>query len=136
MAAPRAASTGLMRSPLSMHSRSGPWAWPRRRSQKRKTTPHMHDIVHMLCTGTIRSHRSKRRGGSRNSAELRNLALISIHCAPGDLDLANILVVDDDPAVRMTIQLLLERAGHGVVVADDGRKGLAAFRAGDFDLLF
>lgn len=50
--------------------------------------------------------------------------------------MANILVVDDDPAVRMTIQLLLERAGHSVVVADDGRKGLAAFKAGDFDLLF
>jgi CheY-like chemotaxis protein len=50
--------------------------------------------------------------------------------------LANILVVDDDPAVRMTIQLLLERSGHVVVAASDGRKGLAAFEAGDFDLLF
>jgi CheY-like chemotaxis protein len=50
--------------------------------------------------------------------------------------LASILVVDDDPAVRMTIQLLLERSGHRVVAADDGRKGLAAFEAGDFDLLF
>ena len=50
--------------------------------------------------------------------------------------MANILVVDDDPAVRMTIQLLLERAGHNVVAAGDGRKGLAAFEAGDFDLLF
>jgi CheY-like chemotaxis protein len=50
--------------------------------------------------------------------------------------LARILVVDDDPAVQMTIQLLQERAGHRVVVAGDGRKGLAAFQAGDFDLLF
>jgi CheY-like chemotaxis protein len=31
---------------------------------------------------------------------------------------------------------LLERAGHSVVVAGDGRKGLAIFEAGDFDLLF
>jgi CheY-like chemotaxis protein len=52
------------------------------------------------------------------------------------LALANILVVDDDPAVRMTIQLLLERAGHLVVVAGDGCKGIAALEAGDFDLLF
>jgi CheY-like chemotaxis protein len=52
------------------------------------------------------------------------------------LALAKILVVDDDPAVRMTIQLLLERAGHRVVVADDGRKGVAAFEADAFDLLF
>jgi CheY-like chemotaxis protein len=62
--------------------------------------------------------------------------LLLIHCAPGDLALANILVVDDDPAVRMTIQLLLERSGHRVVTAGDGRKGLAAFEADDFDLLF
>jgi len=31
--------------------------------------------------------------------------------------------VDDDDAVQATIQLLLERAGHGVMLADDGRKG-------------
>jgi CheY-like chemotaxis protein len=50
--------------------------------------------------------------------------------------LARILIVDDDIAVQATIRLLLERAGHSVVTADDGRKGLALFEAGDFDLLF
>jgi CheY-like chemotaxis protein len=50
--------------------------------------------------------------------------------------LAKILVVDDDPAVQMTIRLLLERAGHSVEVAGDGHKGLVAFEHGDFDLLF
>ena len=50
--------------------------------------------------------------------------------------MAKILVVDDDPAVQMTIRLLLERAGHSVAVAGDGHKGLAAFESGDFDLLF
>ena len=50
--------------------------------------------------------------------------------------MANILVIDDDVAVQATIRLLLERAGHGVVVACDGRKGLAIFEAGEFDLLF
>lgn len=49
--------------------------------------------------------------------------------------MAKILVVDDDPAVQMTIQLLLERAGHSVDVAGDGRNGLAKFEAGEFDLL-
>jgi CheY-like chemotaxis protein len=51
-------------------------------------------------------------------------------------NLANILIVDDDSAVQLTIRLLLERAGHSVVTASDGRKGLALFEAGDFDLLF
>ena len=50
--------------------------------------------------------------------------------------MANILIVDDDPAVQMTIRLLLERAGHHVTVAGDGRRGLALFEANRFDLLF
>ena len=50
--------------------------------------------------------------------------------------MAKILIVDDDSAVQITIRLLLERAGHSVVTASDGRKGLALFEAGDFDLLF
>jgi len=50
--------------------------------------------------------------------------------------LANILIVDDDPAVQITIRLLLERAGYRVTVAGDGHKGLALFEAGQFDLLF
>ncbi|WFU81670.1 response regulator [Bradyrhizobium sp. CIAT3101] len=50
--------------------------------------------------------------------------------------MANILIVDDDPAVQLTIRLLLERAGHHVTVAGDGHKGLALFERGQFDLLF
>jgi CheY-like chemotaxis protein len=48
---------------------------------------------------------------------------------------AKILIVDDDSAVQTTIRLLLERAGHSVVGAGDGRKALAVFEGGDFDLL-
>jgi CheY-like chemotaxis protein len=50
--------------------------------------------------------------------------------------LARILVVDDDAAVQVTIRLLLERAGHNVVTANDGRRGLALCETGNFDLLF
>ncbi len=50
--------------------------------------------------------------------------------------MANILIVDDDPAVQLTIRLLLERAGHQVTVAGDGRKGLVLFEGSQFDLLF
>jgi CheY-like chemotaxis protein len=60
-----------------------------------------------------------------------------IPAVPGELfTLARILVVDDDVAVQTTVRLLLERAGHSVVAAGDGRKGLALCRTGDFDLLF
>jgi DNA-binding response OmpR family regulator len=40
---------------------------------------------------------------------------------PEVFDVANILIVDDDPAVQLTIRLLLERTGHHVTVAGDGR---------------
>jgi CheY-like chemotaxis protein len=50
--------------------------------------------------------------------------------------LARILIIDDDPGVQSTIRLLLEREGHSVAVASDGREGLVAFTAEQFDLLF
>lgn len=50
--------------------------------------------------------------------------------------MAKILIVDDDSAVQATIRLILERAGHSVVVAGDGHQGLAIFESGNFDLLF
>lgn len=55
---------------------------------------------------------------------------------PEVFDVANILIVDDDPAVQLTIRLLLERAGHHATVAGDGRKGLALFGGSQFDMLF
>lgn len=50
--------------------------------------------------------------------------------------MANILIVDDDPAVQLTIRLILERAGHHVTLAGDGCRALAQFEASQFDLLF
>lgn len=44
--------------------------------------------------------------------------------------------MDDDVAVQTTVRLLLERAGHSVVTAGDGRKGLSLCETGAFDLLF
>jgi CheY-like chemotaxis protein len=48
---------------------------------------------------------------------------------------SNILVIDDDPAVRMTIRLVLEREGHTVKLATDGIAGMKAVEAGGVDLL-
>lgn len=49
--------------------------------------------------------------------------------------MARILVIDDDAPVRTTVKLLLERRGHDVVAADDGRSGLKLIADGRFDLL-
>jgi CheY-like chemotaxis protein len=72
-----------------------------------------------------------------NSAKRQQPAVdIDFRSELENLVLANILIVDDDSAVQATIRILLERAGHSVVTASDGRKALAIFETGDFDLLF
>ncbi len=43
--------------------------------------------------------------------------------------MANILIVDDNPALQIPTRLILERAGHHVTVAGDGHKELAPFGA-------
>jgi len=49
--------------------------------------------------------------------------------------MARILVIDDDELVRATLKSALELAQHEVVVAKDGRQGLANYQNGNFDLV-
>jgi CheY-like chemotaxis protein len=46
---------------------------------------------------------------------------------------AQILVIDDDPLVRISVRAVLEGAGHSVTDADNGRSGLVQFKASRFD---
>jgi CheY-like chemotaxis protein len=39
--------------------------------------------------------------------------------------MAKVLVIDDEPDVRWLIRMSLERAGHEVIVAEDGLRGVA-----------
>jgi len=39
--------------------------------------------------------------------------------------MARVLVIDDEPDVRWLIRMSLERAGHQVLVAEDGLRGVA-----------
>jgi CheY-like chemotaxis protein len=49
--------------------------------------------------------------------------------------MANILVVDDDSAVLATARLILERGGHHVDIANDGRTGINLVLSGKPDLM-
>jgi DNA-binding response OmpR family regulator len=51
------------------------------------------------------------------------------------VDAARILVVDDDDDIRGLLRALLERAGHQVTDAPDGRAGLRELFAGSPDLV-
>src|SRR5690349_20234956 len=47
----------------------------------------------------------------------------------GDADMATVLVVDDDQAIREVVRLVLEQEGHMVREAADGPEGLNVLRA-------
>ena len=49
--------------------------------------------------------------------------------------MSRILVIDDDAAVAKTVRMVLERSGHEVATAHDGRDGIQAAEAGRFDVL-
>jgi two-component system, chemotaxis family, chemotaxis protein CheY len=49
--------------------------------------------------------------------------------------MAKILVIDDDVMVRHTISKILRHGGHEVVLAEDGVRGMVAFRKERPDLV-
>ena len=49
--------------------------------------------------------------------------------------MANILIIDDEDAIRGMVRILLERRGHAILEAADGELGIAAFRANSIDLV-
>jgi len=46
-----------------------------------------------------------------------------------------VLIVEDEPDVRKTIRLVLEKAGYVVVEAEDGEQAIQAIRSGENPLL-
>jgi signal transduction histidine kinase len=59
---------------------------------------------------------------------------VSTHAATAHLT-GTVLLLDDDPSVRATLDAVLRRDGHQVVTARDGEHALALCRAARFDLI-
>jgi DNA-binding response OmpR family regulator len=53
----------------------------------------------------------------------------------GRCSIARILIIDDEPAIRRILRIHLERAGHQVTEAPDGRAGLDLHAADPADLI-
>ena len=49
--------------------------------------------------------------------------------------MATILIIDDEPSVRLAIRKILERENHTVIEATDGNEGITCFRAHTLDLV-
>jgi CheY-like chemotaxis protein len=50
--------------------------------------------------------------------------------------MATILLIDDEESVRMIVQVALERAGHRVLTAENGKHGLRLLEHQAVDLIF
>jgi DNA-binding NtrC family response regulator len=50
--------------------------------------------------------------------------------------MAEILIIDDEKAIRETLKEILEYEKHTVSIAEDGKKGLDKIREKEFDLIF
>ncbi len=59
----------------------------------------------------------------------------SVYKYIGGVPMARILLIDDDRAVRLSVQIVLEREGHQVVSACDGDEGLRTFASKAPDLV-
>ena len=51
-------------------------------------------------------------------------------------DQFNILVVDDEPSIRITLAGILEDEGYNVIVAEDGYQGIIAAEKTNFKVAF
>jgi CheY-like chemotaxis protein len=49
--------------------------------------------------------------------------------------MARILVIDDEPEMRVLLELILKSAGHEVILAADGREGVERYRTSPADLV-
>ena len=63
------------------------------------------------------------------------MGLIDLPLSVEDLHMAEVLVVDDDPDIRMLVAFALEDSGYSVRQASDGEKALAALEAKAPDLM-
>ena len=68
---------------------------------------------------------------------IANLALlVSRHLAPRSIvSKFRILLIEDDQQWRRALRITLEKSGYEVIETDDGREGLAAFKAQPVDLV-
>ena len=49
--------------------------------------------------------------------------------------MAKILVLDDEPSILLMIKKMLEKAGHEVSIASNGREGMILFERDQYDLV-
>src|SRR3981081_2218062 len=67
---------------------------------------------------------------------------VDVGCNPSNVGLSprsarmhRILVIDDDRSVGMAIKTMLDHDGYEVLLAHDGRTGIAAIEPGRFDIV-
>ena len=93
-----------------------------------------------LCDVSPGSEKRFRRRAMRAIPDAHREAMDRVHGTTGMIATTaarplHILLVEDQPVTQKLMQLLLEKWGHQVVIAGDGRAGLESFLQHPFDLV-
>ncbi len=75
-------------------------------------------------------------GAHQQSGAIPFITRYSLHDARDPSEVLNILVAEDNVVNRRLATLLLEKRGHRVTVASNGREALETLEAGAYDLVF
>jgi CheY-like chemotaxis protein len=67
--------------------------------------------------------------------ETSSFPLVTRHLVGGQPDPLRVLLAEDDSLVRRLVSVILEKRGHSVVTAGNGRQALAALERESFDVL-
>lgn len=51
------------------------------------------------------------------------------------MTMKQILIIDDEPDIRIMLKKMIERAGYEVEIAENGQVGMDLFSAGSFDMV-
>jgi two-component system, sensor histidine kinase and response regulator len=84
------------------------------------------------CLRALRGARAAEGGGA---ADPSAAGIITAHTMADRRARLDVLVVDDNPVNRKLLQIILDRAGHDVTLACDGREAVGAVEGGRFDLV-
>jgi len=83
-------------------------------------------ILRSLASESINSFREEKQAGA---------SILALNEAVNEGTGLKILVAEDNPVNQLLARRILEKAGHAVVIACDGRKALEAYETGIFDLI-
>ena len=93
------------------------------------------DLLEAMKIVLASASRKKAGRATTESAQEERAALVTVHALRERRTLLRILVAEDNAVNQVLVRRLLEKRGHSVVVAENGKAAIEALECGVFDLI-